>query len=291
MTSTSEAPTTTFTREQIKTFYRDGFVILRNVVSEAHVNEVRRGIFEELGNLRSQAVHAALRPEDFQTRAEYEAVNEAALATLRGGSQPSVLGLFNDTVLISIIEAALGAPVVPVKGAQLATSFPAGPGDTINESGYRDRDTPFHGWVGHLDGLWNGGSRIHQRTDRPMNESERKRWSREAGTNSVPKYNPEHRANIRNFTVLIGVALSDQRTEGVGNLGLLKGAHHAIEEFFRWQRDAGGPLGPDGPGWPRIDTSAPNFGGLRHYPDAVRDRFAQDAARSGDCRLGSPPSK
>ena len=79
MTSTSEAPTTTFTREQIKTFYRDGFVILRNVVSEAHVNEVRRGIFEELGNLRSQAVHAALRPDDFQTRAEYEAVNEAEL--------------------------------------------------------------------------------------------------------------------------------------------------------------------------------------------------------------------
>ena len=29
-----------------------------------------------------------------------------------------------------------------------------------NEAGYRGCDTPFDGWHGHLDGLWNGATRV-----------------------------------------------------------------------------------------------------------------------------------
>ena len=31
------------------------------------------------------------------------------------------------------------------------------------------------------------------------------------------------------------------------------GAHHAVQAFFRMQRAKGGPLGPEGPGWPRVE--------------------------------------
>ena len=39
---------------------------------------------------------------------------------------------------------------------------------------------------------------------------------------------------------------------------LLRGAHHAVEKFFRMQRDTNNHLGPEGPGWPRFDHDAPN---------------------------------
>jgi hypothetical protein len=55
----------------------------------------------------------------------------------------------------------------------------------------------------------------------------------------MKRCNPEFNANIQNFTALVGVALTDQRKEGVGNLGVLKGAHHAMEEFFQEQAAAG----------------------------------------------------
>ena len=71
---------------------------------------------------------------------------------------------------------------------------------------------------------------------------------------------------------------------------LLKGAHHEIERFFRYQRDAGGPLGPDGPNWGRIDHDAPNGGGLRHYPDAVRMAFTAGAGRTPDGKLWPKPT-
>ena len=93
-----------------------------------------------------------------------------------------------------------------------------------------------------------------------------------------------------NFTALVAVALSDQTQEGAGNVGLLKGAHHHMERFFRAQRDAGGPLGPDGPDWPRIDRNAPNGAGLRHYPDAVREAFAPRGTTTADGKFWPRPT-
>ena len=115
-------------------------------------------------------------------------------------------------------------------------------------------------------------------------------WYRDPATNGVNRCHPEFNCNMSNFTTLAGVALSDQRQEGAGNLGLLKGAHRKLERFFREQREAGGPLGPDGPGWPREHLEAPNGHGLRHYPDAVRESYERNAAFTADGHMWPKPT-
>lgn len=196
--------------------------------------------------------------------------------------------LFNETPLKPLLEAAFADSIAPARGAQVATLFPSDPGDDVNESGYRDCDTPFHGWVGHLDGLWNGGTRPPS-IGVELTAEARAAWYGENGTNTVARTNPGG-INIWNFTALVGVALSDQTQEGAGNLGVLRGAHHHIEAFFRSQRAAGGPLGPDGPDWPREHLEAPNRHGLRHYPEAVREAFVDGAARTADGRIWPRPT-
>ena len=256
---------------QKRSLYRDGFVVLPGVIDRQRVVAVRRLILERLHRSRTPAS---------KDRHDQEP---------HPGQSPLMLGLFNDTPLKAIIEEALG-PVHAPLGCQLATRFPAAPGDHVNESGYRDRDTPFRGWHGHLDGLWNGATRIHQDIGRAMTDEEAEAWNREPATNGCPKTHPDLGANIRSFAALLAVSLSDQTAEGAGNLGVLKGAHHEIERFFRYQRDAGGPLGPDGPKWERIDHDAPNGGGLRHYPDAVRTAFTKGAEKTPDGKLWPRPT-
>ena len=260
---------------QKRSFYRDGFVVAPGVVDQDRVDAASL-IFKELGRLRAAPAGLGVKQGDRG-------------AETRPGQSPVLLSLFNDSGLRDLVEEALG-PVGPARGCQLATRFPADPGDHVNESGYRDLDTPFFGWHGHLDGLWNGATRIHQDTDRAMTPEQIEAWDRDPSTNSCRRCYPEHGANIRNFTALVAVAISDQTAEGAGNVGVLQGAHHEMERFFRHQRDAGGPLGPDGPDWERIDRDAPNGCGLRHYPDAVREAFSADAARTPDGKLWPRPT-
>ena len=245
---------------QKASFYRDGFVVLPGIVPRCLVTAARRRLYMDLGRgERSRGDHAEF------------------------------VGLFNDTALRGVVEEALG-PIRPARGCQLATNFPADPADRVNESGYPDRDTPFRAWHGHLDGLWNGATPVHQDVDTPMDDAARRAWHREPSRNGCRKTFADLGANIMNFAALVAVALSDQTEEGAGNVGLLRGAHHEMERFFRAQRDAGGPLGPDGPQWPRIDEQAPNGAGLRHYPDAVREAFAENAQRTPDGKLWPRPT-
>jgi len=257
-------------RRQKQALYRHGFVVLPGLIEPDRVAAARRLILEQ--RRRSRAT-----PKD-RTNPEPPP-----------GQSPLLLGLFSDTLLREVIEEALG-PVHAPQGCQLATRLPTVPGDHVNESGYRDKDTPFGGWHGHLDGLWNGATRIHQDTDRPMTSAEAEAWNQEPSTNGCLKTHPDLGTNIRSFAALVAVSLSDQTAEGSGNLGVLRGAHHEIERFFRRQRDAGGPLGPDGPNWERIDRDAPNGCGLRHYPDSVRTAFAKGAARTSDGKLWPKPT-
>ncbi|MCE2424870.1 MAG: hypothetical protein J4F45_07180 [Pseudomonadales bacterium] len=257
--------------DQKRTLYRDGFVVLRGFVDGHRVAQARRLVLEDLDRR-----HGA-RAEDRKARRPYP------------GLSPEVVGLFNDTGLREVIEAVLG-PVDAARACQLATRLHAEPGDYVNESGYRDRDTPFLGWHGHLDGLWNGATRIHQHVGRAMTREETEAWNQEPSTNGCRKAFPDLGSNLTNFAALVAIALSDQTAEGSGNFGVLKGAHHHIERFFQDQREAGGPLGPDGPDWKRIDTDTPNGCGLRHYPEAVRAAFSKHAQRTPDGRLWPKPT-
>ena len=249
----------TMDRQEREALYRDGFVVLPAVASETQVAAARRRIFMALG--RREAPR---------------------------GDEPVFLDLFNETCLFELMENALG-PIQPPRGCHLATRFPAEPNDRVNEAGYRDRDTPFFGWHGHLDGLWNGAAAVHQDVDQPMTAEQLDAWQQDPSRNGCRRTHPGLGANITSFAALVAVALSDQREEGAGNVGLLQGAHHEMERFFRAQRDAGGPLGPDGPDWPRIDHNAPNRSGLRHYPDAVREA-CKDGTRTPDGKFWPRPT-
>jgi len=259
-----------------RAFHRDGFVILPGFVDRARVDVARRLIFTNLARPRPDPTSPSTKDPD-------------AAAAVNPAVSPEIVGLFNDTGLRELIEEAMG-PVDAARACQLASRFPSDPSGRVNESGYPDRDTPFLGWHGHLDGLWNGATPIHQDLDRPMTQQEADDWNREPSRNGCRKAFPELGANLRNFTALVAVALSDQTTEGAGNVGVLKGAHRDMERFFRAQRAAGGPLGPDGPNWERIHRGAPNGCGLRHYPDAIREAFADNAARTPDGKLWPRPT-
>ena len=176
----------------------------------------------------------------------------------------------------------------PIKGGQNAKRPPQPLSNRKEESGYPYDQVPWFNWTGHMDGLWSGGGPILQERDDDPTE-----WYRDAGTNGTPKECPvpgDLQANILNFTLLAGVALSDQLEDGDGQLGLLKGAHHVIRKVYEKQAAAGGPIGPAGPGWEREHAGAPNGHGLRYYPDEVREAFASTAAKTSDGRLWPHPT-
>ena len=189
----------------------------------------------------------------------------------------------------TLIENLIGDPVSGFEYAQIATQFPTEPSNRITEAGYPDCKIPFYGWHGHLDGLWNGATPPHQHINRPMSPQELDAWSQDRGNNGVMRTYPGTGINLTNFTALLGIPLSDQVRQGVGNLGLLRGAHHHIQDFFKFQDEQGGPMGPDGPCWERIHAEAPNGCGLRHYPDQVRDQFAESATFTEDGRSWPKP--
>ena len=268
--------------EQATRFKRDGFLRLRGVVPKASVLAARRQIFERIGALRQAAGSAS-------DSGETARLAEATRLMNRSGGSEAIMNLFNASPLKKLVSYAFDAPVYPVRGAQLATLYPAEDDLKTNESGYLNEDTPHFGWCGHLDGLWNGGIATPAAGSK-LNAEEERGWNSDPSTNGGKRRYPEHDCNIANFTALVGVALSDQRSEGAGNLGFLRGGHRHMEAFFRRQRDLGGPLGPEGPGWPREDLHAPNGHGLVHYPQAVRLRYRRTAVAGNDDTLWPKPT-
>jgi hypothetical protein len=198
------------------------------------------------------------------------------------------MGLVRRTPLEALLASMFGCDVFPIRGAQIATQFPADDALATNEAGWLSRDTPHNGWVGHIDGVWNGGIPAPSVSQR-FSAEEEARWYTDPGTNGVPRQAGKG-THVTNFTALIGVALSDQRADGAGQLGLLRGGHRHMEAFFRRQRAAGGPLGPGGPGWPRENFDAPNSRGLVHYPDDVRHRCARGAVTGADGTMWPKPT-
>ncbi|MYD44029.1 MAG: hypothetical protein F4W90_09095 [Gammaproteobacteria bacterium] len=278
------------TPEQKQSFYQDGFLIFRDIVAPDVVNRAVRTLYGGLSAVWQTSMSAFARG-DAKPDQDAEARRlDAVEAATRAGTEPAILDLVNPTSpLMLAIADALGNPVREPRGAQLATIFPSqATKSRINESGYPSDEVPFYGWHGHLDGLWNGAAPMHQRTDRPMNATELALWNRDPAKNGVRRTYPGN-MNVVSFTALLGIPLSDQMQEGSGNLGLLKGAHHHMSRFFRYQREQGGPLGPDGPDWERIDKEAPNHGGLRHYPERVRREFSKGAKYTSDGRMWPKP--
>lgn len=258
--------------------FADGFTVLRGAVP---LDLVRRAK-EAIDGTGATAVHAGEKVEFEQINLNSRAKKASAV-----GSSPEITDLFNKSAIRPTLQAAIGN-VAAAQGAQIALTFPTEPSTRCMQSGWPEADIPHRGWAGHLDGVWNGGHPAPQASDDPDFDEEL--FVNGRGVNGCQQVVGPG-LNLGMYTCLVGVTLSDQSIEGSGNLGLLKGAHHRMVEFFRKQKEMGGPLGPGGWGWPRFDHNAPNGWGVRHYPDFVREAFLEGAEYTADGKCWPKPTE
>lgn len=245
------------TPEQKRTLYRDGYVVLKNVVAP-------------------ELVDAAL-----------ERIRNPEEGVYVGGTN-ELTDLVNASSVTPILQDAMGRFDPPIV-CQAGINRVRKPGDHFNNLGYREKDQPYYAAESHMDGLCTIG--VPQEVQEGTPEEIYKRYiasgpkgdlGRSAdvmGHNMVPLFeDPEMTLGMGSFTAFVFVCLSDQTREGCGQTTLLKGAHHATEKFFRWQRARNGCIGPEGPGWPRLNYDAPNRCGLVYLPEAVREQFIDDTS-------------
>ncbi|MCZ6656910.1 MAG: hypothetical protein O7C67_06405 [Gammaproteobacteria bacterium] len=237
-------PRTTLTREERQQFFRDGYIVIKNAVPVDISQNAREVI-------------AAKLPKN-----ERRLLAPPELAT-----HESILSLFNDTCLAEIMRDVMG-PFPDVISSQVAVTPPR---DTLG-----DKPRP------HVDGSWSGA--IPDRADeidltrgRPIDairyfgENDERR-----GTNDGQLWqDPDKTISLGSYTALVGVALNDQRQPGNGQFAVLKCVHEEVEAAFRMQRDTGGPIGPEGPGWPRIKTTQEGGTFLNGLPASVRETARQ----------------
>ena len=230
--------------------FEDGFVVIRGAVP--------REITE-----RARELVAAALPKDGK-----RLLVPASLAT-----HERVLRLFKDTCLSSILENEMG-PFPNVISCQVAVTPPG------NKLGGRP--------LPHVDGNW-GGLLPERADDIEMPRGRPKDAARYFGENDERRgtndgqlwLDPDRTISLGCYTALVGVALNDQTRPGKGQLGVLRGLHETVEAAFRIQRDAGGPIGPEGPGWPRIMPTSSGGTYLNGLHDTVRAKAYGIAEREG----------
>lgn len=247
------------TLEEKRSLYRDGYIIVRNAVSPELVEAA-------LGRIR-------------------DAEKGENLATAR-----EMTDLVNASSITPILNEAMGKFDPPI-AAQVGVLKKRKPGDHFNNIGYRDRDMPYYGAETHMDGsiTINAPQEVQDGTPEEIYlryfasgpKGDLGRSPEVMGHNMGPMFqDPEMTLGLGSFTAFAFVCLNDQMVKGCGQTAVLKGAHHAVEKFFRMQRDTNNHLGPEGPEWPRIDYSSPNRSGLVYLPEAIRDQFIDETSKS-----------
>ena len=253
----ADSTATALTLEQKRSLYRDGYIVLRNVVSKDLVETARKRI------------RNAKKGENL-------------------GGEKEMTDLLNASSVAPILSEAMGAFDPPVF-CQVGVRKASEPGDYFNNVGYRDKDMPYYGAETHMDGSititapqepqQGTPEEIYKRYFAAGPKGDLGRSPDVMGHNMVPMFeDPEMTLGLGSFTAFVFVCLSDQTVEGCGQTALLRGAHHAVERFFRMQRDTNNCLGPEGPGWPRLDYESPNRCGLVYLPEAIREQFLDESS-------------
>jgi hypothetical protein len=247
---------TRLTDDEKRAFYQDGFIVLRDVVPEELV-------------AAAQQRYRDAKPGDDLTHA------------------PAFTDLINKSPLTPVMREAMGDFDPPSATRHIVRPNNQLPGDHFMALGYRDKDLPYYGVDLHMD-----GEAVHQTPQEPAQGTPEEiyrryistgrkgdigRCAENTGINFAPLFHdPDMTNSLGGFTAFLFVCLSDQTMPGGGQTNVLRGAHHAMEEFFRWQYREGGCLGPEGPGWPRLNHEAPNRCGYMHLPPAIYDQFSDE---------------
>ena len=245
--------------DEKRALYRDGFIVVRGAAEQNLIDKA-------LARIKSAA-----KGEDL-------------------GPTPEMTDLVNASDVTSILNEAMGAFDSPSR-CQIGVVKKTEPGDFFNSLGYRDMDQPYYGAQVHMDGLLTiqiprevhegAEDEIYHRYIASGPKGDLGRSADVMGHNMVPLFqDPEMTLGMGSFTAFVFVCLNDQMTPGSGQTVLLKGAHHAAEKFLNWQREQGNKLGPEGPGWPRINHDAPNRCGLVYLPESIRQQFIEESSLS-----------
>ena len=242
-----------------RALYRDGYLILRRAVPPLVVE-------------RAQACVAAGAQDE------------------RLGTNPALTDLVNKSAVRPVLTDVMGE-FDPPSECMPAIRPVTEPSDRFNNIGYRDRDMPFFGATLHVDGVLTINPPQQRQEGSPDDiyrgyiaagpRGDLGRSPYVMGHNQTPLFqDPGMTLGVGSFTAFAFVCLSDQTVEGCGQTALLSGAHHHLERFFRWQRHTDGHLGPEGPGWPRLDHECPNRCGLVYTPAEVIEPFLDSSAEA-----------
>jgi len=256
---------------QKRTLYHDGFVIVKGAVSQSLVDAARARI------------RNAERGENLSgDKAMTDLVNASGVTPILY----EVMGNFD-----------------PPSASQVGVLKKRAPGTHYNSLGYRDCDMPYFGSQLHMDGnitinspqsVQEGtAAEIYRRHFAAGPSGDLGRSPLVMGHNMTPMFqDPEMTLALGSFTAFVFVCLNDQREPGCGQTSLLKGGHHVSERFFRWQMEQNGHLGPEGPGWPRLNHDAPNRCGMNYLPESILNAFIDDSCeRTPDGRRWPKPTQ
>ncbi len=208
---------------QKRSLKRDGFVILKQAVSP----EITSVAKEVINKNPTQIVH---------------------------GDNPAINDLYNRSSLRQIMLEAMGEHTAPIN-AQVAVTMPNYSDAVVR----RKATTVFHPQA-HVDGGWSGLC-PQKKSEIEASGQSLETWGSDGDPKSMgpaggaPLWQDRERTvAIGSYTALVGVCLSDQLAPCKGQFSVRRGAHEAVEAFFRRQRDQGGPLGGGGPDWPRLQS-------------------------------------
>ena len=257
--SQPRAATTVLTLEQKRMLYHDGYIVLKNAVSEEQAD-------------------AAL------TR-----ISEAKKGEHIGGEKV-ILDLINASSITPILNEVMGEFDPPI-ACQVGVIPVTKPGDRFTNLGYRDKDLPYYGAGTHMDGSITIAApqevqegtpeEIYARHFASGPKGDLGRSPEVMGHNMVPMFeDPAMTLGLGSFTAFAFICLNDQTGEGRGQTAVLRGAHHAMEKFFRMQYETNGHLGPEGPEWPRLNYDCPNRCGMIYVPQSVQDQFIDEISES-----------
>ena len=231
------------TDEQKSRLYHDGFLVIKHAVPL----ELTRDARERVKHLRaSGGTH------DFQRGFQFFATTPEC--------QQGFVNMFEGSRLGECLRELIG-PFSPI----IACDAHNTPG--ADDSGYVGGD---QGEMGHIDGMMAPPPQYYPKNIDDILALGKDPKDPKAmhcymshldhtvqNPMGTPFYmDPERTLTIGDFTAFVGIAFSDQTELGCGQTGVRRGFHHDTEQFFRMQRDAGGPIGYEGPGWPRVDPAS-----------------------------------
>jgi hypothetical protein len=234
-TPESFRPSPAVTPALMKQFFDDGFVVVPDAVSLELRNAAKRAINRSLGRGKEAL------PADSPWRHVPKLISSCPELML----SPNITALFNDSDALGCVQALLGATVNRVWGGQIALRYP-GDGCIPNEV-YNDANA-----IGRF--IISQGLRVANNQQRKVeggefanpnanDDSEYQvipNWQQSWHIDGWPNPLLQRRAEdgVENFSLLVGVMLSDADAPLMGNLTVYPGSHQVIETCIR---EAGGP--------------------------------------------------